>query len=188
MATTTTSKIAEAISLLSDALSTEVAASQQFSDDEDEASVPAQTHEELKTLVEDFAAENLSGLEEVQSDLQVAVGDDAEEDDEDLFATASWSYGTAADEDDDDDAEDEETDADDTDADDSADDDETQPTDEEKVDMLIAAGDELVGRTSGAFGIVKKVISSTANGYTQATGGADDRFLLKLQVTCQFYN
>ena len=182
MATTTTSKIAEAISLLSDALSTEVAASQQFSDDEDEASVPAQTHEELKTLVEDFAAENLSGLEEVQSDLQVAVGDDAEEDDEDLFATASWSYGTDADEDDDDDAEDEETDADDTDADDSADDDETQPTDEEKVDMLIAAGDELQEQIDehentiedlkntikGSLDIINELVSSAEGFHSQA--------------------
>ena len=183
MATTTTSKIAEAISLLSDALSTEVAASQQFSDDEDEASVPAQTHEELKTLVEDFAAENLSGLEEVQSDLQVAVGDDADEDDEDLFATASWSYGTDADEDDDDDAaEDEETDADDTDADDSADDDETQPTDEEKVDMLIAAGDELQEQIDehentiedlkntikGSLGIINELVSSAESFHSQS--------------------
>ena len=183
MATTTTSKIAEAISLLSDALSTEVAASQQFLDDEDEASVPAQTHEELKTLVEDFAAENLSGLEEVQSDLQVAVGDeDDNEDDEDLFATASWSYGTDADEDDDDDAEDEETDADDTDADDSADDDETQPTDEEKVDMLIAAGDELQEQIDehentiedlkntikGSLDIINELVTSAEGFHSQA--------------------
>ena len=46
----------------------------------------------------------------------------------------------------------------------------------------ISAGDELVGRTSGVHAVVKKVISSTANGYTQAAGGADDRPLLKLQV------
>ena len=183
MATTTTSKIAEAISLLSDALSTEVAASQQFLDDEDEASVPAQTHEELKTLVEDFAAENLSGLEEVQSDLQVAVGDEDEEDDEDLFATASWSYGTDTDEDEDDEGgEDEETDADDTDADDSADDDETQPTDEEKVDMLIAAGDELQEQIDehentiedlkntikGSLDIINELVTSAEGFHSQA--------------------
>ena len=184
MATTTTSKIAEAISLLSDALSTEVAASQQFLDDEDEASVPAQTHEELKTLVEDFAAENLSGLEEVQSDLQVAVGDeDDNEDDEDLFADAGWSYGTDTDDDDTDDEEtDADADADDTDADDSADDDETQPTDEEKVDMLIAAGDELQEQIDehentiedlkntikGSLGIINELVSSAESFHSQS--------------------
>lgn len=49
--------------------------------------------------------------------------------------------------------------------------------------QTISAGDELVGAVSGAFGIVKKVITTVANGYTQAVGGADDRHLVKLQVT-----
>jgi hypothetical protein len=49
--------------------------------------------------------------------------------------------------------------------------------------QTIVAGDELVGAVSGAFGIVKKVIATVANGYSQAVGGADDRHLVKLQVT-----
>jgi len=47
----------------------------------------------------------------------------------------------------------------------------------------INEGDELVGAISGSFGVVKKVVAATANGYTANTGGADDRTLLHLIVT-----
>ena len=130
MATTTTSKIAEAISILSDALTIEVA-HREAPVFEDDVPVPAQTHEELKTLVEDFSVENLAGLEEVQNDLQTAVGNEDEDEDDE-------QWGWSDDDSDSDDSDDEETDTDDSD-----DDDETQPTDEEKVEMLVAAGDEL---------------------------------------------
>ena len=131
MATTTTAKIAEAISILSDALTIEVA-HREAPVFEDDVPVPAQTHEELKTLVEDFAVENLAGLEEVQNDLQTAVGNEDEDEDDE-------QWGWSDDDSDSDDSDDEETDTDDSDD----DDDETQPTDEEKVEMLVAAGDEL---------------------------------------------
>ena len=49
--------------------------------------------------------------------------------------------------------------------------------------QVVLAGQELVGRTSGAFGVVKKVISTVANGYSRAVGGADDRHLVTVQVT-----
>ena len=130
MATTPTSKIAEAISILSDALTIEVA-HREAPVFEDDVPVPAQTHEELKTLVEDFAVENLAGLEEVQNDLQTAVGNEDEDEDDE-------QWGWSDDDSDSDDSDDEETDTDDND-----DDDEAQPTDEEKVEMLVAAGDEL---------------------------------------------
>ena len=132
MATTTTSKIAEAISILSDALTIEVA-HREAPVFEDDVPVPAQTHEELKTLVEDFSVENLAGLEEVQNDLQTAVGNEDE-----VYDDEPWAWNTADDDSDSDDEDDEETDTDDSD-----DDDEAQPTDEEKVEMLITAGDEL---------------------------------------------
>ena len=130
MATTTTSKIAEAISILSDALTIEVA-HREAPVFEDDVPVPAQTHEELKTLVEDFSVENLAGLEEVQNDLQTAVGNEDEDEDDE-------QWGWSDDDSDSDDSDDEETDTDEND-----DDDEAQPTDEEKVEMLITAGDEL---------------------------------------------
>lgn len=47
----------------------------------------------------------------------------------------------------------------------------------------IIEGNELVGRTSNAYGVVKKVVSNVANGYTRGVGGADDRNLLTLIVT-----
>ena len=49
--------------------------------------------------------------------------------------------------------------------------------------QVVTAGQELVGRTSGAFGVVKKVINTAANGYTRGVGGADDRDLVTVQVT-----
>lgn len=42
---------------------------------------------------------------------------------------------------------------------------------------------EIVGRTSGAFGVVKKIVDLTANGYTRGVGGADDRDLYTVQIT-----
>ena len=49
--------------------------------------------------------------------------------------------------------------------------------------QVVVEGNELVGRTSGAFGVVKKVISTVANGYSRGVGGADDRDLVTVQVT-----
>ena len=56
MATTTTAKVAEAISLLSDVLSAEVAASQHFLDEDEteEETVAIEDHEELKNLANDY--------------------------------------------------------------------------------------------------------------------------------------
>ena len=133
MATTTTTKVAEAISLLSDVLSAEVAASQHFLDDDEDETVALEDHEELKSLAEDFAGENYDGLEEVQSDLQTAVESDDDE---------QWNGGWDSDDDDDDDEDDDE----DSDSDDTADDedaDDAQPTDEEKIEALMQAGEDL---------------------------------------------
>lgn len=47
----------------------------------------------------------------------------------------------------------------------------------------LVEGQELVGRSSGAFGVVKKIVSLQANGYTRSAGGADDRDLYTVQVT-----
>jgi hypothetical protein len=49
--------------------------------------------------------------------------------------------------------------------------------------QVVTEGNEVVGRTSGAFGVVKKVISTVANGYSRGVGGADDRDLVTVQVT-----
>ena len=133
MATTTTSKIAEAISLLSDVLSKEVATTQHFDEDSDEF-VPAEDHDDLKSLAEDFATDTQISLEEVQGELHALVDVD---DDEDI----DYAWDSDEDEEDDSDEPDDpgngEVDISDAEADD------TEPTDGEKIDMLVAAGAEL---------------------------------------------
>ena len=145
MATTTTAKVAEAISLLSDVLSAEVAAQQHFLDEDEteEETVAIEDHEELKNLANDFAGENYDGLEEVQSDLQSAIGHD------DDSANQYWSYDEEdEDEEDDDEAPDDPGNGDvhvpatdDTAT--AGSDDESEPTDEEKIKSLMKAGEEL---------------------------------------------
>ena len=145
MATTTTSKIAEAISLLSDVLSKEVDTGSQFADEDD--SVSADDHDDLKSLAEDFATDAQISLEEVQVELQAIVDPDDEED-SDMY---SWNPPEGSEDDDDWDDDDEDDDpgngevdlTGDDDVDPADDDDETEPTDEVKIDMLTLAGAEL---------------------------------------------
>lgn len=49
--------------------------------------------------------------------------------------------------------------------------------------QVVLEGDEVVGRSSNAYGVVVKVIDTVANGYTRGVGGADDRDLVTVQVT-----
>ena len=142
MATTTTSKIAEAISLLSDVLSKEVDTGSQFADEDDSVSV--EDHDDLKGIAEDFATDTQISLEEVQGELQAIV--DAGDDDIDY----AWDSEDDTDDEDDEDSEEPDdphngeftvatvkVDISDT------EDDDTEPTDGEKIDMLVAAGAEL---------------------------------------------
>ena len=129
--TSTTTKVAQAISLMYDVLSAEVAVSQHILDaEENDREECADEYEELKNLANDFAGENYDGLEEVQSDLQTEVGND--DDDNPYFSF-----------DDDDDDEDEDRDSDISDSDDNDDADKTELTDEEKIEALLAGGVEL---------------------------------------------
>ena len=135
--TSTTTKVAQAISLMSDVLSAEVAVAQHILDAEENDRIEcADDHEELKNLANDFATENLDGLEEVQSDLQTEVGND--DDDNPYFSFDD-------DDNDDEDDDDEDNDSDTTDSDDNDNDnaDETELTDEEKIEALLAGGVEL---------------------------------------------
>ena len=134
MATTKTTKLADAISLLSDVLSTEVAEGNHFLEDEDN-SVSAEDHEELKDGAAVFITTALSELEDIQSQLQGAV--DTVTDDE------SWNVGAWDDDDDDDDDEEEDVGNGEVVVEEDGDDDEVVPTDEEKLELLMAAGEEL---------------------------------------------
>ena len=130
--TSTTTKVAQAISLMSDVLSDEVAVAQHllYAEENDRIEC-ADEHEELKNLANDFAGENYDGLEEVQSDLQTEVGSD------DVIIDPYWGFDN---DDDDDDADDEKEDSD---SDDTADADKAEPTDEEKIEALISTNSEL---------------------------------------------
>ena len=133
--TSTTTKVAQAISLMSDVLSAEVAVAQHILDAEENDRIEcADDHEELKNLANDFATENQEGLEEVQSDLQTEIGND--DDDNPYFSFDD-------DDDADDDDEDEDSDSDTSDSDDNDDADKTELTDEEKIEALLAGGVEL---------------------------------------------
>ena len=122
--TSTTTKVAQAISLMSDVLSAEVAVSQHILDAEENDRIEcADDHEELKNLANDFATENQEGLEEVQSDLQTAVGID---DDAPYYSFDDGKFGI--------DPEDEDDEARDSDNIDDAD--KAEPTDEEKIEAL----------------------------------------------------
>ena len=111
--TTTTTKVAQAISLMSDVLSAEVEVSQHILDAEENDRIEcADDHEELKNLADDFAGENYDRLEEVQNELQIEVGSD------DVDLDPYWRF-------DNDDA------------------DKAEPTDEEKIEALISTNSEL---------------------------------------------
>ena len=135
--TSTTTKVAQAISLMSDVLSAEVAVAQHILDAEENDRIEcADDHEELKNLANDFATENQEGLEEVQSDLQTEVGND--DDDNPYF-----SFDDDDDDDEDDENDDEDNDSDSSDSDDNDDADKAEPTDEEKIEALLTAAAEL---------------------------------------------
>ena len=46
----------------------------------------------------------------------------------------------------------------------------------------LTEGTELVGRTSNAFGVVRRIVALTSNGYNRSVGGADDRDLYTVFV------
>ena len=75
MATTKTTQLADAISILSSVLSTEVAEGNHFLEDDDIEVVSAEDHEELQEAATDFISTQLVDLESVQSDLQELVTD-----------------------------------------------------------------------------------------------------------------
>ena len=132
--TTTTTKVAQAISLMSDVLSAEVEVSQHILDAEENDRIEcADDHEELKNLADDFAGENYDRLEEVQNELQIEVGSD------DVDLDPYWRF----DNDDADKAEPTDDENEVSDSDDNDDADKAEPTDEEKIEALILTSSEL---------------------------------------------
>ena len=137
MATTKTTKIAEAISLLSDVLSTEVAEANHFLEDEEET-VSLDDYEEVKDAATSFVSDQLDVLETVKHEIEDEIGtsewpntgweiDDDEDDDDD----DDVGNGTVVVDDDSDDNNEEEPEA------------PPEPTDEEKINSLTTANEEL---------------------------------------------
>jgi len=126
--TTNTTKLAEAIGIISSVLADEVAQTKHFVevDDDEEETVPVSEYDELKEIISDGIPDLMTELEEIKNEVEAAIElDGPDDDDED-----SWDA--------DDDDEDDESDNEDND-----DEDESEPTDEEKMDMLVVAGAEL---------------------------------------------
>ena len=130
MATTTTAKVAEAISLLSDVLSTEVAVSNHFLEDDEEETVSTDDYNQVMDSAVEFATAQLQVLETLKHEIEDEVGSDdwtvdgwdVDDDDDDV------GNGTVVVEGDSEESTEEET---------------PEPTDEEKVAALTTANEEL---------------------------------------------
>ena len=133
MATTQTTKIAEAISLLSDVLSTEVAVSNHFLEDDEEETVSTDDYNQVMDSAVEFATAQLQVLETLKHEIEDEVGSDD-------WTVDGWDV------DDDDDDEDDVgngTVVVEGDSEESAEEETPEPTDEEKITALTTANEEL---------------------------------------------
>ena len=129
MATTQTTKIAEAISLLSDVLSTEVAVSNHFLEEEEEETVSMDDYNQVIDSAAEFATVQLEVLETLKHEIEAEVG------------TSEWpntGWEIEDDEDDDDVGNDTIDESNEEEAEAPA-----EPTDEEKINALTAANEKL---------------------------------------------
>ena len=134
MATTQTTKIAEAISLLSDVLSTEVAVSNHFLEEEEEETVSTDDYNQVLDSAVEFATAQLQVLETLKHEIEDEVGSDD-------WTVDGWDVDDDDDEDDvgngtvvvEGEGESEESTEEET----------SEPTDEEKITALTTANEEL---------------------------------------------
>ena len=132
MATTQTTKIAEAISLLSDVLSTEVAVSNHFLEDDEEETVSTDDYNQVMDSAVEFATAQLQVLETLKHEIEDEVGSD------------DWTVdGWDVDDDDDEDDVGNGTVVVEGDSEESAEEETPEPTDEEKITALTTANEEL---------------------------------------------
>ena len=129
MATTKTTKIVEAISLLSDVLSTEVAEASHFLEDEEET-VSTDDYNQVMDSAVEFATAQLQVLETLKHEIEDEVGSDD-------WTVDGWDV------DDDDDDVGNGTVVVEGDSEESAEEETSEPTDEEKVVALTTANEEL---------------------------------------------
>lgn len=132
MATTQTTKIAEAISLLSDVLSTEVAVSNHFLEEEEEETVSTDDYNQVLDAAVEFATAQLQVLETLKHEIEDEVGSD------------DWTVdGWDVDDDDDEDDVGNGTVVVEGDSEESTEEETPEPTDEEKITALTTANEEL---------------------------------------------
>ena len=132
MATTQTTKIAEAISLLSDVLSTEVAVSNHFLEDDEEETVSTDDYNQVMDSAVEFATAQLQVLETLKHEIEDEVGSD------------DWTVdGWDVDDDDDEDDVGNGTVVVEGDSEESTEEETPEPTDEEKITALTTANEEL---------------------------------------------
>jgi len=130
MATTQTTKIAEAISLLSDVLSTEIAVSNHFLEEEEEETVSTDDYNQVIDSAAEFATAQLEVLETLKHEIEAEVGTSE-------WPNTGWEIEDDEDDDDDvgndtiDESNEEEAEA------------PAEPTDEEKIITLTAANEKL---------------------------------------------
>ena len=131
MATTQTTKIAEAISLLSDVLSTEVAVSNHFLEDDEEETVSTDDYNQVMDSAVEFATAQLQVLETLKHEIEDEVGSD------------DWTVdGWDVDDDDDEDDVGNGTVVVEGDSEESTEEETPEPTDEEKITALTTANEE----------------------------------------------
>ena len=131
MATTKTTKIVEAISLLSDVLSTEVAEASHFLEDEEET-VSTDDYNQVMDSAVEFATAQLQVLETLKHEIEDEVGSD------------DWTVdGWDVDDDDDEDDVGNGTVVVEGDSEESTEEETPEPTDEEKITALTTANEEL---------------------------------------------
>ena len=128
--TTNTTRLAEAIGIISSVLSDEIAQSNHFVDleDDEEDTVAVSDYDDLKEIITDGLPDIMTDIENIKTEIEEAseldgTGDDDDDDEVD------W-----------DDEEDEEEDGNDGEGDTE---DDVEPSDAEKIDMLVTAGEEL---------------------------------------------
>ena len=133
MATTQTTKIAEAISLLSDVLSTEIAVDNHFLEEEEEETVSTDEYNQVLDSAVEFATAQLQVLETLKHEIEDEVGTDdwtvdggdVDDDDEDDVGNGTVVVESEGE------------------SEESAEEETPEPTDEEKIATLTTANEEL---------------------------------------------
>lgn len=123
--TTNTTKLAEAIGIISSVLADEIAQTKHFVEVDDDETVSSDDYEELKELITDAFPDFITEVDSIKEDIDLVV--DIEDPDED----DGWD-------DDDDDDEDEDDESENANANDK-----TEPSAEEKMDVLVTVAAKL---------------------------------------------